>query len=511
MKASLFLTLLLIPHIAIAETPLSVIDWLNKNSEESPNGPVNPNFEQEPATATEATAPRVAVSTLTETRVDAVGLLSPSVTGFPLSIWNESRSSDLVRSLSDLNVSNNPAIQSLLFRLLLAEGHAPYDSDENYFFLLARIEVLINYGAVEPALALLERAAPLPAQLVPSLFDISMLSEALLPACNQVIQLGSAYPNDAERIFCLARKGDWMTAHLMLEATSALKVLDKRQEHLLKIFLGAYDYAENIEEVPPPLKSSPLDFRLYEAIGRPLATSSLPLAFAVNDLSGDHGWKAQLEAADRLKTSGALADNRYLGIFTAREPAASGGIWDKVSLIQSLDKAVAEHDKALAEETITELWNQPDFKALIGPVSRLFSKSLLSMELSQETIEKVERISFLSPDYRLIALRSSPSTQQEALLKATALNDFSQFIPKTLLGAALLEAFTTSRVPYSVTALMEQHKLGETILTAIIQFEKGSAGDMQDLIDSIATLRLVGLEETARRAALYLLIIQNYD
>ena len=414
MKAKLVVALLLVPQIAVAENPLSAIGWLNKNREESSNRLVVPGFQQEPATATEATAPSVAVSTLTETRVDAVGLLSPSVTGFPLSIWNESRSSDLVRLLTDLNISNNPAIQSLLFRLLLAEGHAPYDSDETYLFLLARIKTLINYGAVEPALALLERAAPLPAQLVPSLFDISMLSEALLPACDQVIQLGSAYPNDAERIFCVARKGDWMTAHLMLEATAALNVLDKRQEQLLHIFLGAYDYEETIEEIPPPLKSSPLDFRLYEAIGKPLATSSLPLAFAVNDLSGDHGWKAHLEAADRLKTSGALADNRFLGIFTAREPAASGGIWDKVSLIQSLDKAIAKQDMTLAEEAISELWIRPDYKALIGPIGRLFSKSLLNMKLSQQIIKKVERLSLLSPEYKLIALRSSPDTQIEA-------------------------------------------------------------------------------------------------
>ena len=34
---------------------------------------------------------------------------------------------------------------------------------------------------------------------------------------------------------------------------------------------------------------------------------------------------------------------------------------------------------------------------------------------------------------------------------------------------------------------MEQHKLGETILIAIIQFEK-AGGDMQDLIDSLLLL-----------------------
>ena len=511
MRISIIVTLFLFPHFGNAETPLSAINWLNKTQRETSNSASTFEFEQEPATANKATAPKVAVSSLTETRVDAVGLLPTNVTGFPLNIWHESASSDLVNLLNDLDVSNNPAIQSLLFKLLLAEGHAPYDSDDSYEFLLARIKTLVNFGAVEPALALLERAAPLPAQLVPSLFDLSMLSEASLPACHQVLQLGSAYENDAERIFCVARKGDWMTAHLMLEATSALDILDKRQEHLLHRFLGAYEYAETIEVIPPPLNLSPLDFRLYEAIGEPLSTSGLPLAFAVNDLSGDQGWKAQLEAAGRLKASGALADNRYLGIFTARKPTASGGIWDKVAFIQNLERAVQNQDVVHVEIALAELWTQQDLKVLIGPVARLFSKSLLKMSVSQTTHKKVINLALLSPDYEVVALRSSPENQTQALLKATALNEFSKYIPSSVLGSALKKAFTTPRVPYSVTALMEQHKLGETILTAIIQFEKGTAGDMQDLIDSISTLRLVGLEDAARRAALYLLIMENYD
>ena len=45
------------------------------------------------------------------------------------------------------------------------------------------------------------------------------------------------------------------------------------------------------------------------------------------------------------------------------------------------------------------------------------------------------------------------------------------------------DAFQTPRIPYSVNQLMSQGKLGEVILNAMIQFEKGAAGDLQDLLE----------------------------
>jgi hypothetical protein len=48
-------------------------------------------------------------------------------------------------------------------------------------------------------------------------------------------------------------------------------------------------------------------------------------------------------------------------------------------------------------------------------------------------------------------------------------------------------------------------------LTAIIQFYKGEAGDLQDMMDALSTLRLIGLEDTARRAILHHLIVNLHE
>ena len=98
------------------------------------------------------------------------------------------------------------------------------------------------------------------------------------------------------------------------------------------------------------------------------------------------------------------------------------------------------------------------------------------------------RLALLSNEFETVAALIKPKTPQDTLLKAVALNDFSNLTTSGVLDSVIAKAFRTGRVPFAVSNLMEQHKLGEAILTALIQFEKGSMGDLQDLMDSLSTL-----------------------
>ncbi len=49
----------------------------------------------------------------------------------------------------------------------------------------------------------------------------------------------------------------------------------------------------------------------------------------------------------------------------------------------------------------------------------------------------------------------------------------------------------------------------EFLLNALIQLERGIAGDMQDLLESISTLRHVGLERVSQRTALWLILSET--
>ena len=510
MKARFFAIALLLPGYLAAETPLSAIDWLD----EQRLGPASePGQKQakpiEPPVSSSVNRPDIEVSTLSEIQSDSVGLLPPSVTGFPLTMWHNSSTKDLVTLLGNLPVSHNPAIQSLTMRVLLAEGDAPSDSEGKFTFFAARLKKLIDYGAIDPALALVERAAPLPAPLVPLLFDLSLLSDTLQPSCDQVLQLWPSYPHDDARIYCLARRGDWLTATLMLDTTSALGTLSARKTALIQLFLEDEAFDTLAIQLPPSSAPTPLEFRLYEAIGEPLAAASLPRAFAVSDLSGEHGWKAQLQAAERLIEFGALGDNRFLGIYTDNEPAASGGIWDRISVIQNLDQALLDENGSAIALNLDEAWQLLGETPLAAPIARIFSARLLSAELSGGGAQLAAKIALLSPSYETAAQIISPMSEQDAFLVSIATGNFSTFSPKSEFEKTIQDAFNDPRVPYSVNQLMSQGKLGEVILNAMIQFEKGASGDLQDLLEALSTLRLIGLEDTARRATLALVLLAN--
>jgi hypothetical protein len=76
---------------------------------------------------------------------------------------------------------------------------------------------------------------------------------------------------------------------------------------------------------PPPVPVTPLDWKIYEAIGEPLPTASLPVAFAYAELAPAAGWKAQIEAAERLTRAGTIAPNVILGLYTERDPRPRAG------------------------------------------------------------------------------------------------------------------------------------------------------------------------------------------
>ena len=94
--------------------------------------------------------------------------------------------------------------------------------------------------------------------------------------------------------------------------------------------------------LPPPELITPLEYRLYEAIGEPIPAEYLPIQYSQSDLSGENGWRAQVIAAERLSLTGAIPENQILGIYTSNNPGVSGGMWERVKVVQDLDFALEE-------------------------------------------------------------------------------------------------------------------------------------------------------------------------
>lgn len=482
-----------------AQSPLSAIDWLDQTPTVALD--VAP-FIEEPPVDQGVSTPEITVSTLENVGRDAVGLLPSAVTGLPNALWQESRAQVLADMLRDQRVEPSPAMQALLYTLLLAEANPPQDAGMADALLLARVDKLMSLGAIEQANALLERAGPNTVTLFQRWFDVTLLLGQEQKACEALNPAPHLSPSYAARVFCLARSGDWNAAALTLENANLLGLLTLEEDGLLLRFLDPEISAEE-PLLAAQTDPTPLTFRLYEAIGEPLPTAGLPRSFAHADLRATSGWKAQLEAAERLASVGALPENRLLGIYSDRQPAASGMIWDRVDAVQDFDAALESGDIGQIKDTLAAAWSAAKQARVEVPFARLYAAPLADLPLQGVPQVLAREIQLLSPDYEVAAKRGPRD-----FLAGLAMGEPPRR-GQTPQEQAVADAFNGAGVPQNFSHKLARGQLGEVILGAMTLYEQGRSGDLRALTEALATFRALGLEDTARQAALQVLLLDR--
>ena len=508
--ACLALALLAAPAPAPAQEqgPLSAIDWLSQSVQTAPALPgiTMPRVLDEPPVATDASSSAITVTTLDRPSPDGTGLLAPRITGLPPGLWAGSDPATLVTLLRAERSDSLPAIRDLLVTLLLAKADPPVPSDGALF--LARVDHLLDIGAIEPAQALLEAADRSAPEVFRRWFDVSLLTGSEDAACAMIRTrpaLASTYP---ARIFCLARNGDWQAAALTLSSARALDAITPEDEALMSRFLDP-DLFEGADPLPAPSRPSPLVFRLREAIGESLPTAALPRAFAHADLRPTVAWRYRIEAAERLVRTGAIPGAVLLAAYTEQTPAASGGVWDRARAIQAFDDAITSGDAGRVATTLPPAWEAMQTIAAQVPFALLYADQLSAFDLPPAAAALAFRIALLSPGAESAALARSPADPEEALLIAIARGDLADVTADDPRAAAVIAGFTGATVTEPLASLIRDARVGEAILRTIATTDQGLAGDAAALAESLAALRLLGLEGTARSAALQYLILDR--
>lgn len=493
----------------VADTaPLSVIEWLGQQPKVAPVRPKGPT---EAPVAKTALPPSVTVTALGEGSPRAIGLVPAHVTGLPQDLWSGSSVTAITSRLANMPDLHLPAARSLFFRLLLAEATAPEGrAAEGDALALARVSALIDNGAVEPALSLIEQAGvATSAEHFALWMQVSLLVGTEDRACTLLMQKPYLTRDYNVHILCAARAGNWDTAALTFGSAKALELLPPERLELLDRFLHP-DLFEGELKLPTPRRMDAMGFRLFEAIGERPQTRSLPPAFAVVDLRDVAGWKAQLEAAERLTRLGALPDNRLLGIYSDRAPAASGGIWDRVEALQRFDTALRTRSADAVAKTLHRAWHAMQEAELEVSFAALFAEGLQTVPLEGSAAALRTRITLLSPQYETIGSSTMDEpTAELAFMSAIATGTAPDRIPDMNQADAIASAFTTPSPRTNLISDAQNGKLGVSILETIALLEYGANGDTAALRDALSTLRALGLEDIARRAALQVLLLER--
>ncbi|WP_108814162.1 hypothetical protein [Loktanella sp. Alg231-35] len=480
---------------------MSAIEWLSRSVEEAPL--------YEPPVTNNAQTPGVTVSALDAPSKDPVGLLPNAVTGLPPTIWSSSEEAVLVDLVRAESVEMLPALQDFLKVLLLAEADPPQGAGSDGALFLARVDKLLDLGALEPAKSMIEQADPDTPQLFRRWFDVALLTGTEDDACAAMGRTPSIAPTYPARIFCLARNGDWAAAALTLNTHRILGDITEQEEALLSRFLDPELY-EGEPPLTAPARVSPLTFRMHEAIGEPLITANLPLAFSHADLRATTAWKSQLEAAERLARHGAVSENVLLKHYTARTPAASGGIWDRAEAIQRFDVAMTARDPQSVARNLPGAWQAAQDARAEIQFAKLYGPALQDLPLSGDAARTAFWIGLLSADYEAVAIAATETdTGFDPFLIAIARGQLSDARATSPRARAIQAAFTGTPPPARLQSLVIDGKLGEALLRALALFDAGADGDLRSVTDALTLLRAVGLEDVARRAALQLMILDR--
>ncbi|WP_050531520.1 hypothetical protein [Pseudaestuariivita atlantica] len=514
-RAIALLGIALIPSFAAAqeEDPLAVIDWLTRPPLDIPvippdATPVAKPPVDEPPVTDDATRPRVQVQPLGAVTPDAAGLLAPGVTGFPLTLWRGTGFDTLTPLLQALDTGASPVMQRLMLRLLLAEANPPLGVPTAGAFLAARADKLKAMGAVDQALALVERAGIDGPDLFDVYFDLALLTDQTDAACTRLAAAPHLARDYAARVFCLARDGDWQAAATVLNTAALLGAISDDRAQLLALFLDP-ELAEEVDPPAIPRRPTPLDVRLYEALGLPIAPTDLPPGHSVRDLGGDAGWKAQIDAAERLTAVGALPPSRLFGFYLARRPSASGGVWDRVAAVQRLQTALDEGRDAAAGAALLRAWPMMRDARLDGAFAQHMAPALLNANLSGAAREVALDVTLLSDMYETAAAGLATGERAFAAALATGDSPGMDKAAATATEKAVARGFGTLPLPPALASLREEGKLGELILRAMALYLAGQTGDPREAGDAIATFRAVGLEDVARQAGFELLLLDR--
>ncbi|MES2667556.1 MAG: hypothetical protein V4712_15795 [Pseudomonadota bacterium] len=506
----LVLGLTLAATVAAARTdrPLSAIDWLSQ-SVTAPAAAARPARSQEPAVADGGALPAaVSTTALDGPSPDAAGLITPAVSGLPHRLWGAGRTLEIASRLTAEQVDALPALRQLMLTLLLAEAEAPADSEGKGLLLLARVDKLLALGGLEQAAALIRESETMTPDLFRRSFDVALLTGQEDRACEAMITSPDLAPTFPARIFCLARSGDWNAAALTLRTAQSLGLIGETEDTLLSRFLDP-DLYEG-EPVPPaPTPVTPLFWKMYEAIGEPLPTTGLPLAFAHAELGPHSGWKAQIEAAERLTRAGTIAPNVILGLYTERQAAASGGVWDRVDAFAAFDAALQARDAARVAATLPVAWGRMGEAELEVPFATLYARDLMALDLAGPAAAVAFRVALLSPAYQTAAAEHVPADLTEAFLVAVAKGDLTGVPAPDTLGRAIAPAFLAPTLSAEARQLIEGNRTGEALLLAIESIGRGAQGDLRGVTEGLSLLREAGLEDVARRTALELMILER--
>ena len=447
----------------------------------------------------------IAITPLESANKEAVGLLPNAITGLPNDLWRGSKTDEIAALIRELDTDLLPAALDLLYALLLTEANPPEDSTGEPRILLARIDKLVELGALEQAKALLDRARPLDSALFARSFDIALLTRDVLSQCRELVNSPALAPGYSSRIYCEVMQGDWRRAALIHVAAIATGAISPAEAELLAHFLQP-ELIEGDEIVTPdPL--TPLSFRIREDLGFKHAQSTLPAPYVYQNLAPNVDQFVKLESAERLARTQAIAAELLFSVYLDESVSGKADGWDRVQAFRRLNAAIRTGAGVPIGDALRLAHEEALASNLEVPFSRYFVPRLGDFAEIEGGRSILLRMSLLTSESETATLYPGSGESESEFLRSLTLNKLQG--SKALgIGRSTPEnlppAFASAA---QVTGIGNARGSGETILRILPVFSSQSNAAADDIQSALAALRQIGLESQAAQLAVQTILL----
>jgi hypothetical protein len=179
--------------------------------------------------------------------------------------------------------------------------------------------------------------------------------------------------------------------------------------------------------------------------------------------------------------------------------------------VQALDTALTANDAQAVADALPAAWSSARDMQLETVMADLFSERLMQMTLPDRARALVLDMALLSPLYETAAQDLTPVTPRQRFAVGLARGTPSEDMATTPTEAAIADGFGRTGAPPEHQALLDEDRLGEAILSAATQLDDHTGATREGFGAALAALRAFGLEETARRAALQILLLERIN
>lgn len=447
-------------------------------------------------------------STLMDLDVNSVGLIPSSVSGFPKQLWKGSTTSAITDQISRMGTNLVPEALELLYVILLAESDPPIDSLGEGKLFLVRIDKLLELGALDHANVLMDRAGRSVRKFFQRRFNIALLTNNETQICQEILRDISIQPTLAQRIYCLVRLGEWETASVAFKVAQALGEFSPLEEQIILIYL----YPEltfktsgfTIDEL------SPLHFRMLVDSGYSYSFQNMNNTLGYYQKNSNSPWKTRIGAHESLVQSIALPFETLLVTYAENKPPASGGVWDRVNAIQSLEEAIY-FDR---EDDINKFFHEAFKLMLQAGLEVEFSKYFVP-----RIINHLLEYGKIPPRHFIPVILSDLSINQRDLLVPTNRNEafyidlkfgrLNEAIPNSALQESILEGLKIFKPGDKVELNSRSNINGLALLETLDILQDITQTPPHEIGTALETLSRFGLKDEAREIALQILLIEN--